>query len=161
MKPAQGDLDQAHVMWLGPLLEGDDDARRLKEVCALVNKEFVDAGLLVDGRRPLKLHCTIINTTHRKPRPKTHRRQPFSYSSILGSTAFQGIISTDAPILPDVTLRTATATSTTSVISADQTRRPASVDFGVWEVDEIQICQMGSHGPEGEYVSCGGMIIGV
>jgi len=158
MKPDRGDLDQAHVMWLGPLLEGDDDDRRLREVCALVNKEFVDAGLLVDERRPLKLHCTIINTTHRKPPSKTHRRQPFSYSSILGSTALQGIISTDVP-LSDV--RTATTATTSVIESADQPCRPASVDFGVWEVDEIQICQMGSHGPEGEYVSCGGMIIDV
>jgi len=166
MKPDRGDLDRAHVMWLGPLLEGDDDARRLREVCALVNKEFVDAGLLVDERRPLKLHCTVINTTHRKPRSKTQRRQPFSYSSILASTAFKAI-STDAPILSAVrtstTATTTTATSTTDAVSAghQKTRRPASVDFGVWEVDEIQICQMGSHGPEGEYVSCGGMMIDV
>lgn len=26
------------------------------------------------------------------------------------------------------------------------------VEFGDWEVEEIQICEMGSWGPEGEYV---------
>jgi activating signal cointegrator complex subunit 1 len=31
------------------------------------------------------------------------------------------------------------------------------IDLGEWEVDEIQICEMGSHGAEGEYVSCGGI----
>ncbi|KAG2081773.1 kinase A anchor protein [Suillus cothurnatus] len=34
-------------------------------------------------------------------------------------------------------------------------RDPVKVDFGTWKVDEIQICEMGSYGPEGEYVSCG------
>jgi activating signal cointegrator complex subunit 1 len=32
MKPDRGDLTRAHVLWLGPALEGED-ARRLKEVC--------------------------------------------------------------------------------------------------------------------------------
>lgn len=31
------------------------------------------------------------------------------------------------------------------------------VDFGTWDVGEIQICKMGSFGREGEYVSCGGV----
>jgi hypothetical protein len=31
-----------------------------------------------------------------------------------------------------------------------------AVDFGTWDVDEIQVCKMGSYGPEGEYVRCGG-----
>jgi activating signal cointegrator complex subunit 1 len=26
------------------------------------------------------------------------------------------------------------------------------VNLGTWDVDELQICEMGSHGPEGEYV---------
>lgn len=31
------------------------------------------------------------------------------------------------------------------------------VNFGTWDVDEIQICRMGSFGAEGEYVSSGGV----
>jgi activating signal cointegrator complex subunit 1 len=34
MKPTRGDLDQAHVLWVGPLLEGAD-AGRLREVCGM------------------------------------------------------------------------------------------------------------------------------
>ena len=30
------------------------------------------------------------------------------------------------------------------------------VDLGVWDVDEIQICEMGSRGPEGEYIRADG-----
>lgn len=39
-------------------------------------------------------------------------------------------------------------------------RHPVKVNFGTWCVDEIQICKMGSYGPEGEYESCGGLLLG-
>lgn len=36
----------------------------------------------------------------------------------------------------------------------DQTRKePVHVNFGEWDIDEIQICEMGSGGPEGEYIA--------
>lgn len=81
----------------------------------------------------LQLHCTIINTIHRQPR--SGRRQPFSYKSVLTSAAFQAIKTADS--------------STTSQ------NKPVPVDLGIWDVNEIQICKMGSFGPQGEYVSCG------
>lgn len=34
MKPERGDLDKAHVLWLGPSLE-DEDGKRLKDVCGI------------------------------------------------------------------------------------------------------------------------------
>jgi activating signal cointegrator complex subunit 1 len=34
MKPDRGDLEKAHVLWVGPALEGDD-AKRLKDVCGM------------------------------------------------------------------------------------------------------------------------------
>ena len=141
------------------------DKQRLIEYTALVHKAFIDAGLLVDDRRPLKvfsmsiayyscidisleLHCTVVNTIHRKPRSKTRRRQPFSYSAVLASTAFQTV----AQPVPTSMSKTTTALAVTPAA----TGRPVSVDFGVWDVDEIQICEMGSCGPEGEYISYGG-----
>ena len=142
-----------------------------------MNNAFVDAGLLVDARRPLKvtifngyhsqlavdtspqLHCTVINTTHRKPRSRANRRQPFSYSAILASTALQDIT---APLLPtNITYKHEHDCEFSRNMTASPDRRPrdcgaVSVDLGSWQVDEIQICQMGSHGAEGEYISCGG-----
>lgn len=120
----------------------------------MVNKAFREAGFITE-RRPLKvrcmlflsgtdesvfhqLHCTILNTTYRRPREKG-RRQPFSYRSLLGSPAAQVFLS-DPRAEPNL-------------------RRPVKVDFGRWHVDEIQICKMGSYGPEGEYVSCGGLLL--
>ncbi|KAG1739383.1 kinase A anchor protein [Suillus paluster] len=128
MKPDRGDAENAHVLWLGPSMD-TKDAQRLKTVSEFVNKAFRDAGFIQD-RRPLKLHCTILNTSHRKP-----RRQPFSYNAVLAS-----------PVMCEV-IRTP--------LGAHDFRNPVKVEFGTWSVDEIQICKMGSYGPEGEYVSCG------
>lgn len=74
MQPERGDRDKAHVLWLGSRLD-DEDGMRLKDVCsmfvfaeslflfylidgcvALVNRTFLDAGLVVDERRPLKVY---------------------------------------------------------------------------------------------------------
>ncbi|KAG1883931.1 kinase A anchor protein [Suillus subluteus] len=125
MNPDRGNADNAHVLWLGPSLN-TEDAQRLKSVSEFVNKAFSDAGFVQD-RRPLKLHCTILNTSHRKP-----YRQPFSYNAILTSPFIREFVRTPHDF-----------------------RDSVKVDFGTWNVDEIQICKMGSYGPEGEYVSCG------
>jgi activating signal cointegrator complex subunit 1 len=111
-----------------------------------VNEAFSNAGFILD-RRPLKvrlssfknlpwrptrdqLHCTILNTSHRKP-----HRQPFSYKAILASPTIRDFARTP--------------------LEAHDIQDPLKVEFGTWGVDEIQICKMGSYGPEGEYVSCG------
>lgn len=125
MNPDRGNADNAHVLWLGPSLD-TKDAQRLKSVSEFVNKAFSDAGFIQD-RRPLKLHCTILNTSYRKP-----YRQPFSYNAILTSSFIRQFVRTPHDF-----------------------RDPVKVEFGSWSVDEIQICKMGSYGPEGEYVSCG------
>ncbi|CAL1713815.1 unnamed protein product [Somion occarium] len=73
MKPEHGDPDRAHVLWAGPDYN-DEDARRLNAISTFVHKEFRKAGLVVDDKRPLKLHSTLVNTIYRKPRG----RKPFS-----------------------------------------------------------------------------------
>ncbi|KAG2114376.1 kinase A anchor protein [Suillus discolor] len=128
MNPDRGNADHAHVLWMGPSLD-TEDAQRLKSVSEFVNKAFSDAGFIQD-RRPLKLHCTILNTSYRKP-----HRQPFSYNAILMSPFIREFVRTP--------------------LESHNFRDPVKVEFGTWSVDEIQICKMGSYGPEGEYVSCG------
>jgi len=136
MPPGGGNPDRAHVLWLGPSLESED-AQRLLQVSEVVNRAFSTAGFISD-RRPLKLHSTILNTTYR--RPKTGRRRvPFSYRSLLGSVATQAFL-----LEPR---------------GGSDWRQPVKVDFGTWHVNEIQICKMGSYGPEGEYESCGGLVL--
>ncbi|KAI0702872.1 AKAP7 2'5' RNA ligase-like domain-containing protein [Cytidiella melzeri] len=140
MKPDRGDLSKAHIMWAGPSYE-DEQAKRLKRVCEFVHQEFKNAGFVIDERRPLKLHCTVINTSHRRG-----PRQPFSYADIITSNAFRSIETRQA------------VTRTNDTISPPQPLRgenPIAVDLGECAVDELQICKMGSWGPEGEYVAVG------
>lgn len=65
---------------------------------------------------------------------------PFSYAALLSSTAFRSIERPEAVETTDETPRG---------------KKPIQVDFGEWTIDEIQVCKMGSWGPEGEYVSVG------
>ncbi|KAI0056391.1 hypothetical protein BV25DRAFT_1832272 [Artomyces pyxidatus] len=126
MKPERGGHERAHVLYVGPDLNREH-GRRLRAVCELVHREFIKAGLVVDERRPLKLHCTVLNTTYRKGK----RREPFSYRAVLASEAVRNILTTGG---------------------VPEDRGPVNVNLGTWDVDEIQICEMSSWGPEGEYV---------
>ncbi|KAM5541288.1 hypothetical protein V8D89_005217 [Ganoderma adspersum] len=135
MKPEGGDRARAHVMWVGPA-EGEG-LKKLEEVGKLVQSTFKTAGLLVDEDRPLKTHCTVLNTVYRKPALKW--RFPFSYQSVLASDALKGVL-----VQKDAV----------DASKLDRGRRgPIRIDLGECPVDEIQICEMGSWGPEGEYVA--------
>jgi activating signal cointegrator complex subunit 1 len=77
---------------------------------------------------------------------------PFSYAALLSSAAFQA-----AEVASSAT------TGNSVRVTGKETprgRKPVDVDFGEWPVEEIQICKMGSWGPESEYVSVGGITLG-
>ncbi|KAI0642816.1 kinase A anchor protein [Trametes meyenii] len=135
MKPERGNQERAHVMWVGPALE-TEEAGRLKTVAEVVRETFVQAGLVVDERRPLKLHCTVVNTIYRKPRGRT--RTPFSYGAVLRSDALKAVLARG---------------EAETMAGGERAKGPARVDLGEWTIDEVQICEMGSSGPEGEYVA--------
>ncbi|KAH9890388.1 AKAP7 2'5' RNA ligase-like domain-containing protein [Cubamyces lactineus] len=150
MPPEKRDQERAHVMWVGPSLE-TESAKRLKTVADLIVREFNEAGLLVDENRPLKvsrprqreegpmkLHCTVVNTIYRRPRGKM--RTPFSYPCVLASEAFKAVQAGERGELEESG-------------GGKQRRRPVPVELGEWTIDEVQICEMGSWGPEGEYVA--------
>ena len=145
------------------------------------------------------MHCTILNTSHRKP----HFRQPFSYSDILASNALrllcgdagdsnsqsipteeESSITIPGPELKKVTVQegnsirpTSTLHPNTSSPTSDPNPKSSnvpiksqghsvmkhppsvSVNLGVFAVEEIQLWVMGSHGPNNEYVSCGGVLL--
>ncbi|KAA1472261.1 hypothetical protein DENSPDRAFT_170707 [Dentipellis sp. KUC8613] len=155
MPPERGDANRAHVMFAGPDPEGHD-GRTLWRICDLVQKEFKRAGMIVDNR-PLKLHCTLINTTYRKPKPRGPRF-PFSYTDLVASEALRrralpmSQTSAVGGTIPGV--------EQPAVINSPRHRTrpgPLRVNLGSWPVDEIQICEMGSWGPEGEYVRVDGV----
>ncbi|KAF8263706.1 AKAP7 2'5' RNA ligase-like domain-containing protein [Lactarius quietus] len=64
----QPDLTRAHVLYAEPDISSPD-GRRLRVVCELVRDAFTEAGFLAVDRRPLKLHCTLLNTNYRRPMP--------------------------------------------------------------------------------------------
>ena len=86
----------------------------------------------------MQLHCTLVNTIYRKPRGKT--RTPFSYPSVLASEAFKAVQAVGSGELEESD-------------EGKQRRRLVRVELGEWTIDEVQICEMGSWGPEGEYVA--------
>ncbi|KAH9913435.1 AKAP7 2'5' RNA ligase-like domain-containing protein [Fomitopsis serialis] len=181
IRGGKGSFNRANVMWVGPPEDGEF-AEKLWTVAQFVNKSFTSAGFVVDENRPLKLHCTIVNTAHRKPRPKY--RTFFSFTSVRASDALRAIAldpdsltvpvastadggSGDAEVAAEVdAAEPAVAEDTTNGHGeakgkgrppgqGAKKQEPVRVDLGVWGVDEIQICEMGSHGPEGEYVCVG------
>jgi activating signal cointegrator complex subunit 1 len=79
---------------------------------------------------------------YRQSEPR--RLEPISYAELVKSAAFQAISPDQPP-----------PSSETSTIDLG----PRSADFGVWDVDEIQICKIGTKGPEGENIVCGGIKI--
>ncbi|KAF8800111.1 hypothetical protein BYT27DRAFT_7263259 [Phlegmacium glaucopus] len=190
----------AGVLYVAPEIKNESvntDLHKLIQVSDLVHRAFKDAGYLTDTR-PLKLHCTIINTSHRKP----FFRQPFSYSDILAVDALRllcGSAGNSSPqkkegssvLIPGVTaqernpssshhhdistsaLRPNTITPSSSNPRPKSSNVPVksqgqsiiknppsvSVNLGVFAVEEIQLWVMGSHGPNNEYVNCGGVLL--
>ncbi|THH14096.1 hypothetical protein EW146_g6195 [Bondarzewia mesenterica] len=158
MKAERGDASRAHVLFVGPSLDGEE-GKRLNTVCEMVHKEFHRSGLIVDEGRPLKV---VLNTTYRKPKPRGPRH-PFSYTDILQSIAFRSISAvedegTDTESNTPPSLPLAASHATPEVINRrEKGIMPTDVTLGLWDVDEIQICKMGSWGSEGEYVRVSGI----
>ncbi|KAJ3501229.1 hypothetical protein NLJ89_g9436 [Agrocybe chaxingu] len=190
----------AGVLFLGPKVLDlgvvDEERMKLEAVCDLIHRTFKEARYITDTR-PLKLHCTILNASHRKPM----RRIPFCYSDVLSSAACDLIRVTDAlPAEQGLTSAMIEADSTpeeqnsglegtraddvtpTASLPPDEpssigpgareTRPPKSrsaplaippplpINLGTYDVREVQLWVMGSRGPDGGYVSLGGVSLG-
>ncbi|KAG8968973.1 hypothetical protein FRC03_005239 [Tulasnella sp. 419] len=117
--------ERAHVMWIGPGDHQDDSA--LWRIATLINTKFRESGFVTDTR-PLKLHCTLANSSFRKP------RKPFSYNEIIEAIRLNP-----------------------QIVGGDPAGEflEAAVDFGTWEIGEIHLCKMGSSDKEGKYISVG------
>ncbi|KAF8580553.1 hypothetical protein K439DRAFT_1356664 [Ramaria rubella] len=146
-------LEQSHVMWAGPDL-ASNAGKRLNSVCELIHATFKNAGMLQDDR-PLKLHCTLINTVYRKekatgeqkrPPRKNNKRVPFSFSAILSSSAFA-----------QIARPTTVGAGADAAQGSDALHGAHSIDLGSWIVEEVQLCEMGSKGADGAYRSVGSL----
>ncbi|CAE6470475.1 unnamed protein product [Rhizoctonia solani] len=121
---------EADVMYIGPTATGINSGEHTRSVGVLemVNRRFIEEGFITD-RRPLKLHCTILNTSHRKPaNNQSRQRIPFSMTQIEDSIAQNPHI-------------TGTLLSSENLLA----------------VRELNICRMGSYDELGRYVRVGGI----
>ncbi|KAJ7429387.1 AKAP7 2'5' RNA ligase-like domain-containing protein [Mycena galericulata] len=145
---------QAGVLYIGPGDENNDNTIKVNRILDLVGQRFRQEGFITETARPSVLHCTLINASHRKPRriPRT-----FSYREIFDQASADVAENSSGPF--DVSFVDSAAVSAPTVPLGSQ-NRTISVDFGAWAVSEIQICKMGSHGPENEYVSCASVTFG-
>ncbi|KAF9078844.1 AKAP7 2'5' RNA ligase-like domain-containing protein [Rhodocollybia butyracea] len=131
----------ARVLWAGPRgnegwsesEEEREERLKLIRVAEMVHRTFIGAGF--SEKRPLKLRCSIIATSRRKPTSKIY--QLFSFTDVLASL------------------------QTTAEGSVKASNRIAPVSFGTYNIPEIQLCAIGSHGPEDEYVSLGSISSGL
>ncbi|KAF8176864.1 hypothetical protein K438DRAFT_1770341 [Mycena galopus ATCC 62051] len=134
--------EQAGVLYVGPSDEFNEDTAKVTRIFDLVGQKFRQEGFIEEAVRPAVLHCTLINASHRKPRriPRT-----FSYQEIFDRARAK---SSETPLEQS--------------LPQDSSPRDKyiRVDFGAWAVSEIQLCRMGSHGPENEYISLASVPIG-
>ncbi|KAJ1304234.1 hypothetical protein OPQ81_005398 [Rhizoctonia solani] len=121
---------EADVMYIGPAAAGAKTEEHIRSVKILetITRRFTQEGFITDTR-PLKLHCTILNTTYRKAGNRNGgQRIPFSIAQIEDSIAQNPHI-------------------TGTLLSSDT---PLAVR-------EMNICRMGSYDEFGRYVRVGGI----
>ncbi|KAF5373987.1 hypothetical protein D9615_009938 [Tricholomella constricta] len=173
----------AKVMYLAPREMGAEGVklRRIADADC-VERAFKEEGYVTE-MRPLKLHCTILNTSKRRPARARARGQPFCYSDILPAltpattpTAHLPVpvpvaAPAPAPAPASTTLTTAPTTTTTKAlppppppVSLARALAPFSIPASATEtpvlVHELGLWNMGSRAPDGAYVSCGGVSLG-
>ncbi|KAL1712995.1 hypothetical protein EV715DRAFT_212591, partial [Schizophyllum commune] len=119
---------EANVLWSA---SGGTEKSSLYAIADLVHQTFRREGYITETR-PLKLHVTLLNTTHRK---KPRRRLAFSYTDVLQSEAVKLL----GAVLPGPAKAGDAEVSSVFV--------PA--------MHAVHLCEMGSHGPDNEYVSVG------
>lgn len=81
----RGSPQKAHVLYAR--VEEVGSGERLRRACQVIIDAFVEAGLVLekDSRSPLKLHATVMNTSHRKMKKfqRNKRNVPFDARPIL------------------------------------------------------------------------------
>ncbi|OAD76570.1 hypothetical protein PHYBLDRAFT_157944 [Phycomyces blakesleeanus NRRL 1555(-)] len=87
LKTMQADPSKAHVVYIEAHDESKDQL--LDKLCVGLRNSMIEAGLMVDESRPLKIHITLINSSYRKEegKPKNSRRETFDARPILDSFA--------------------------------------------------------------------------
>ncbi|KAF5378313.1 hypothetical protein D9615_008800 [Tricholomella constricta] len=175
--PAAGASDDvwADVLYLAPRETGVDGVK-LRKIADCIERTFKEAGYVTETR-PLKLHCTVLNTSKR--RPARARGRHFCYSDILRALAPATTptlhppvpFAVPAPAPASTTIRTADTTTATKTLPPPPAPVPLARALALAAdptpametpvlVHELGLWAMGSRAPDGAYVSCGGVPLG-
>ncbi|KAG6914519.1 hypothetical protein DXG01_016828 [Tephrocybe rancida] len=168
-------LTEEPEIWADILYLAPQETPVLRQIADLVNKTFKKAGYITETR-PLKLHCTVLNTSKR--RPSRNRGQPFSYSDLLHSNTLQQLLP-QSPTMPPTTTtsspspstaRTPTVPDSTNLSPVSRAvpsnpNHPAPIQVSLGKaaavrVQGVELWIMGSRARNGAYVSCGGVPFG-
>ncbi|KZT59390.1 hypothetical protein CALCODRAFT_481626 [Calocera cornea HHB12733] len=155
--------EMADVLYVS-IPESNPENARVWALGRMIEQSFKDAGYITETR-PLKLHLTIINTSHRRPKPRGRKTFQFSYTGMKSIMA-----SVPPPPLPHG-VRASSASATfgpNRPTAADFKQVQADVaksavgqslwtDFGTWTIPAVELWVMGSRDAEGRYVSLGGV----
>jgi activating signal cointegrator complex subunit 1 len=133
-----------------------------------IEAAFKRANLITD-ERPLAMHATLLNTSKRKPLVATaqdldpprqtdnppgkrfnkrvfSKRVPFDASRLLSLPgAYEAVAQAETSISSSSGVHS-------SVTETSVTAKVAACDLGTYEVDQVQLCEMGSFDAEGAYV---------
>ncbi|KAJ6594810.1 kinase A anchor protein [Mycena capillaripes] len=144
---------QAGVLYVGPSDETSEDTLKVARIFDLVGRRFQQEGFIEKDARPAVVHCTLINASHRKPRriPRT-----FSYREIFDHAS----VDANPSIIPEIALAQSQSEGSKPLVPPQPEDKTIRVDFGTWAVSEIQLCKMGSHGPDNEYISVASVRLG-
>ncbi|KAG6827193.1 hypothetical protein H0H92_012840 [Tricholoma furcatifolium] len=150
--------DQSGDVWADVLYLVPQETPVLRQVADLVHSTFKREGYITDTR-PLKLHCTVLNTSKR--RPSSARGQPFCYSDILkiGAPIFREprpSISAPTTLIPNTDPRPSASRPSSGL------RHPPPVAVTLRPeatvgARGVELWVMGSYAPDGSYVSLGGV----
>ncbi|KZO96767.1 hypothetical protein CALVIDRAFT_536696 [Calocera viscosa TUFC12733] len=131
----------------------------------MIEQSFKDSGYITETR-PLKLHLTIVNTSHRRPKPRGRRGVQFSYTSMkdlmawlppppLPSGAGSAPLEAAASLAASGNL--AAADSPATAEGSAIAEKSLWTEFGTWGIGSVELWVMGSRDAEGRYVSLGGV----
>ncbi|KAG6846936.1 hypothetical protein H0H93_011009, partial [Arthromyces matolae] len=141
----------ADVLYLAPR-----EIPALRQISDVVHQEFKNAGYITE-KRPLKLHCTVLNTSKR--RPYSARGHPFCYSDILRHEALNLLSASPSSVSLPQTQASASQKSFPKLFHPP----PIPINLGLEAavaVKGVELWVMGSRDKNGAYVSCGGVSFG-
>ncbi|KAF2639137.1 hypothetical protein P280DRAFT_403083 [Massarina eburnea CBS 473.64] len=147
--------------------EPRDATQRLVPFGDMLKKRFTEEGLMVDDKRPLRLHATIMNTIYAKPKGKAGRDRKVNHHKARqsidhapeGADQHDDVASTAGSVEEQLDGSDGHGPNAKSWMQFDARELTEKYKDAVWakgvRIDRVQICKMGASkivGEDGEVV---------